>query len=256
MAGVIDLSCDLGEASTPEERAVEEALWPLITSANVACGGHAGDEATMHEAAQKARHFSVLLGAHPSYPDREHFGRQSIAIDLDVLRHSLLRQIELLQGIAASEHVELTHVKPHGALYNDAHRDVALARTIVEAVAEVSRTIAVVSSPRSALYDEAFREGLPVAAEAFGDRRYRLDGSLVPRSELNALLLDPSDAAAQALSLAERKAVHAAGGTEIEIPFATLCVHADMPQSVARLTAIRARLANAGFQFSSDARFS
>lgn len=248
---IVDLSCDLGEASTAEERQVEEALWPLITSANVACGGHAGNDESMRDAAQKAVRFNVLLGAHPSYPDRENFGRKSIRMDPDALRASLAAQIRALADIAGA----LSHVKPHGALYNDAHQDVALARVIVEAVSEVSRTIAVVASSRSALYQAAGDAGLRVVAEAFGDRRYRADGSLVPRGEPDALLLDPEDAAAQAESLATRGTVETATGTAIDIPFATLCIHADMPRSVERLTAIRSRLAAAGFDFSSRARF-
>ena len=240
----IDLSCDLGEAADDAQQVVEDALWPLITSANVACGAHAGDERTMRHAAALARRQNVRLGAHPSYPDRENFGRRTLKIDPAVLRESITTQIRALAAIAGT----LTHVKPHGALYNDAHHDSVLARTISDAVTDCGRP-AMVCSADSALFQAAGEKGLVRIAEAFADRRYQPDGSLVPRSQPDALLLDVNEAAAQALSLARDGTVTASNGEKVRIRFSTLCIHSDMENSVERLQAIRARLSSAGFSF-------
>lgn len=229
---MIDLSCDLGEASDAAQQRVEDALWPLITSANVACGAHAGDERTMRHAAALARRHGVRIGAHPSYPDRENFGRRSIAIEPGVLHQSLQEQIEQLSAIVGT----LTHIKPHGALYNDAHHDQSLARTIADVVAGFGK-LAIVCPPESALFRAAGEKGLPRIAEGFADRCYRADGSLVPRSLPDALLLDVNEAAEQALSLAKQGR------------FSTLCIHSDMENSVERLRAIRSRLEAEGFSF-------
>jgi 5-oxoprolinase (ATP-hydrolysing) subunit A len=220
----IDISADLGEGA-----AGEEEIWPLITSANVACGGHVGDDASMAWAAQRARVLGVRLGAHPSYPDRENFGRVSMAIAPDDLRASLVAQIASLQ-----RHAPLHHVKPHGALYNDAHRDRALAEVIVDAIGEM----AIVCSDTSQMAATARARGLRVIREAFADRRYEPDGSLMSR-KLPGSLLNVDEAAAQAAMLAKERAVIARDGTRITVDFDTICIHADMENAVARLRAIR-----------------
>ena len=234
----IEISCDLGEARTEEERAVEARLWTLVDAANVACGGHVGDRESMREAVRAASRNGVILGAHPSFPDREGFGRRPMEIPPDALARSLREQIGVLRGIAEEEGVELRRVKPHGALYNLAHTDEKLASIVAEAVQE-SGWLALVASPGSALLGAGERLGLEVIAEAFGDRRYRNDGSLVPRSEKGALLLDINEAAAQVERLATLGRVVTAAGEEIPIRFATVCVHGDMPDAVARVEAIR-----------------
>ena len=235
----IDLSCDLGEASTAEEDLVEARLWPLVTSANVACGGHTGDASTMQRAAERARTHSVALGAHPSYPDRANFGRKRISISAPALVDSLVEQIGALAAIARAAGLSLAHIKPHGALYNDAHHDRRLAESIVSAVTRFDGEVAVVCSPVSALFEAGRQAGVRTIAEAFADRGYRPDGSLVPRGEADALVLDPRDAARQASSLASE-------GTA-----ATICIHSDMAGSVERLEAVRQALAAAGFEFRS-----
>lgn len=235
----IDLSCDLGEATTADEDLVESRLWPLITSANVACGGHTGDTSTMQRAVERARTHSVALGGHPSYPDRVHFGRQRISISSSALVDSLVEQIRALATIAGERGLSLAHVKPHGALYNDAHHDRPLAESIVAAVTRLDRRVSIVCSPVSALFEASTQAGVTTIAEGFADRRYRPDGSLVPRGEADALVLDPREAAKQALSLAaEGKA-------------STVCIHSDMTGSVERLEAIREMLSAAGFGFRS-----
>jgi UPF0271 protein len=229
---LIDLSADLGEGSPGEDD-----IWPLITSANVACGGHTGDEASMRHAAIRAARHNVRLGAHPSYPDRENFGRVSMAIAPDDLRASLVAQISALRTFALVQ-----HVKPHGALYNDAHKDRGLADVIVDAIRAVDPAIAIVASDASQMAAAARDTGTPVIREAFADRRYEPDGSLVSRKiEGSTLTID--EAAAQAALLAEQGVVVARDGSRIPIAFDTICIHADMAGAVERLRAIRLAIA-------------
>lgn len=241
----IDLSCDLGEASTADERETELALWPLVDAANVACGGHAGDDASMREAATLARRHGVRLGAHPSFPDRQGFGRRRIDISETGLVASLVEQIRALRAIADMAGVELERVKAHGALYNVAHHDERLACQLVDAVIAAAPRAALVCPSGSAMELVAAERSLSVVREAFADRRYLPDGSLLTRGHAQSLLTEPADAAAQALSLAKRGVVTALDGSEITIPHDTICIHADMPGSVARLGAIRAALSAA-----------
>jgi 5-oxoprolinase (ATP-hydrolysing) subunit A len=228
---VIDLSADMGEGSPGEDE-----IWPLITSANVACGGHYGDEQSMRYAAMRAREFGVNIGAHPSYPDRENFGRKSMSMAPAALRASLIAQIGALRGITP-----ITFVKPHGALYNDAHRDPIRAGLIAEAMQEADSELALVCPDVSAMASAARANGIRVIREAFADRRYNPDGSLVSRAEDDALL-GVDEAAAQAALLASERAVVARDGSRISVPYDTICIHADMEHAVERLRAIRQRI--------------
>jgi UPF0271 protein len=206
-----------------------EALWALFDVLHVACGGHAGGDASMNRvAAFIAAHPRMRLGAHPSYPDRENFGRVSIAIDPAVLSLQLVEQLARLAAIARAHDLPVVSVKPHGALYHDANRNPALARLLVDAVrATLGPDITIVGPPSGELHTAATDAGMHYLREGFADRARRPDGSLVPRTEPNALILDPTAAAAQALSLA------AAGGID------TLCIHADTPSSLAIARAVR-----------------
>ena len=237
---MIELSADLGEAATAEERAIERSIWPLIDAANVACGGHAGDESTMQEAILSASRLGVILGAHPSYPDRANFGRASMEISHSALAQSLIAQMTSLRDLASANGTPLERVKAHGALYNEAHRERALADVLVGAVRAVDPSLAVVVPDKSQMAAAARAAGVRVIREAFADRRYRADGSLVPRSEPDALL-SVEGAAAQAEMLARERMVDARG-ERIPIDFDTICIHADMPDSVERLEAIRRRI--------------
>jgi UPF0271 protein len=228
---VIDLSADLGEGSPGEDE-----IWPLIASANVACGGHVGDDASMREAVQRAREHGVKLGAHPSYPDREHFGRRSLEIAPAALRESLIAQISALRAFG-----EVRHIKPHGALYNDAHKDRALADVIVDAMRALDPAIALVAPDHSQMAAAARAAGTRVIAEAFADRRYEPDGSLVSRKEPHSTLTI-EEAAAQAALLAREGVVIARDGTRVPLRFDTLCIHADMEHAVERLRAVRASI--------------
>lgn len=230
------LSADLGELSPDEPH-----IWPLIDAANVACGGHVGDEQSMADAVRYARAHRVRLGAHPSYPDREHFGRRSLDIAPEELRRSLVEQIAAIREIAESHGVRLEHVKPHGALYNDAHRDRARAGIIVDAMRDVGPELALVAPDASRMAEAARAAGMRVIREAFADRRYEPDGSLVSRREPDALL-DVDDAAQQSYLLASAGIVIARDASRIRVPHDTICIHADMPDALARLRAIRARL--------------
>jgi 5-oxoprolinase (ATP-hydrolysing) subunit A len=232
----LDLSADLGEGTPGEDE-----LWPFLDAANVACGGHIGDEASMRTAVLHAKHHHVRLGAHPSYPDREHFGRRSLTLDPAALQASLIDQLTHLYAIAAREDVPLLHVKPHGALYNDAHHDRRLAETIIAAMRTVDASLSLVAPDHSAMAEAARACGTNVLREAFADRRYNPDGSLLSRKEPRSLLTI-DEAVAQATLLANEGTVLAADGTPIPIAFDTICLHADLPGALDRARAIRAAL--------------
>lgn len=238
---MIELSCDLGEAEEPVGIEAERQIWPLIHAANVACGGHAGDEKMMRAAALLARQHEIVLGAHPSYPDRANFGRRPMAIPPAALRDSLVAQIAALRDIAAREGVPLQRVKAHGALYNEGHADDRVAEVIVAAMLKVDPSLAIVASETSRMAQAARANGMEVVREAFADRRYEPNGALVSRSQPDALL-SVDDAAAQAALLASERAVIARNGEKIDIEFDTICIHADMEHSIQRLKAIRRSL--------------
>ncbi len=225
----IDINADVGEGPG------EEPLYPFITSANVACGGHAGDEASMRDAVRLALRFGVAIGAHPSYPDRAGFGRSSFNLPLDELARAVEGQTSALVAAAASLGAPVSHVKPHGALYNDAARNSDAALAIARGVAAVSTGLTLVGLAGSSMLDVWLEQGFAVAAEGFADRAYASDGSLVPRGAPDALLDDPAAAATQALRLAE------SGRCD------TICVHADTPGAALILAAVRRGLEEAGF---------
>ena len=234
-----ELSCDLGEADDAQGRQIERAIWPMIDAANVACGGHAGDAASMREASLAAAEHGVILGAHPSYPDRPGFGRKSMSLAPSALLASLIAQIAAIAEIASRHDVALQRVKAHGALYNDAHQRVELARVIVAAMKHVDPSLSIVAGETSAMALAAREAGVAVIREAFADRRYRDDGALVSRSEPDALL-SVEEAAGQAALLAAERVVITRSGQRLPVEFDTICIHADMPGSVERLQAIRA----------------
>lgn len=228
---MILLSADLGEGSLGEDE-----LWPFLSAANVACGGHTGDDESMSLAAEMAMRYEVRFGAHPSYPDREHFGRRSLAIEADALRRSLIEQLHSLSRFA-----RVLHAKPHGALYNDAHRNRALAEVIVDAVRHVDPEIALVAPDHSQMAMVARASGVRVIREAFADRRYEPDGSLTPRS-IAGSTLTVEESVAQADLLAREHVVVARDGARVRIAFDTICIHADMEGALERARAIRERL--------------
>ncbi len=210
----------------------EDQIWPLIDSANIACGGHTGDDQSMRAAFERASALGIRAGAHPSYPDRTNFGRVTMSIPRETLRDSLTAQIAAL-----SSNGPLHHVKPHGALYNDAHRDRELAQTVIDAAGG----LAIVCGDMSQMAIVAREHGLRVIREAFADRRYEPDGSLMSR-KLAGSLLTIEEAVQQVQSLVSEGTVIARDGSRVEIPFDTICIHADMEHAAARLRAIRSAI--------------
>lgn len=222
----IDLNSDLGEGCGHDAE-----ILPLVTSANVACGFHAGDVHTALEALNAAARLGVQVGAHPGYPDREHFGRRELEMAEEDVCRLCVRQIGVLQNLARLAGVKIRYLKPHGALYHQAARLDTFANPVI--VAAEIMGLALVGLPGSRL--EARCQGrVPFFAEGFADRRYRPDGSLVPRSEPNAFVTDPEEAVRQAEQLIERRGIR------------TLCVHGDNPEAVAFVQALREALLKRG----------
>jgi len=241
----IDLNADLGEHDHPDA-AADDPLLALISSANVACGFHAGGPATIRATVARAAARKVAIGAHPSYPDRAGFGRRSLDATPDEVYDDVLYQIGALAAFCRAAGVALAHVKPHGALYNHAALDAPTAEAIVAAVRACDPALAVFAPPGSALLRAAQDAGLPALAEAFADRAYDQDGTLRSRRLPGALLDDPEDAARQALDIARDGRVRAHDGTWLPLSAATICLHGDAPGALERARAVRQALQQAG----------
>jgi UPF0271 protein len=252
----IDLNCDMGELPEAIADGTQEALLRSITSANVACGGHAGDERTMKTTIEQALRAGVAIGAHPGYPDRENFGRLELKMPAEAIADSVFEQVKALAEIAAAcssgftplsfphpapcssgftplqpavRGARLAHVKPHGGLYNQAVKNRELAVAIAKGVARWSKDVVLVGLAGSPMLD-VFREtGFAVAAEAFADRRYEPDGTLRSRKFGDALIRDPGEAARQALGIVEQGKVIASDGSEVAVNAQTICIHGDTP---------------------------
>jgi len=237
----IDLNSDLGEGARNDA-----AIMPFITSANVACGGHAGDERTMRETIALALRHGVGIGAHPGYPDRANFGRTAQRLDAAVLVGELQRQLSALDRVAEELDAEVRHVKPHGALYNQAERDANVAGSIVAAVCSWRAQATVFASPASALERAARDAGLRVALEGFVDRAYEPDGTLRSRRLQGAVIDDPAIAAAQAVSIAREGGIRTIDGTLVVLPVDTLCLHGDRPEAALIAREVRSALEAAG----------
>jgi UPF0271 protein len=242
----IDLNCDLGESYGAWSMGEDAAVLAHVSSANIACGFHAGDPDTMRRTVRLAAAHGVAIGAHPSLPDLQGFGRREMAVSADEAHALTLYQIGALSAFAKSSGTRLSHVKPHGALYNMAARDPALAAAIAAAVAEFDGSLILVGLAGSALPEAGRAAGLAVAAEAFCDRRYRSDGSLTPRREAGAVIHDVDTAVAQGLSIALHGEALAADGSRVTISADTLCIHGDKPDAAAFACRLRAALADAG----------
>jgi UPF0271 protein len=239
----IDLNCDMGEGEASDPR-----IMPFVTSANVACGFHAGDAATMRRTVRLAREHGVSVGAHPSYLDREGFGRRTLEVPMEQVRDEVVYQIGALWGICRAEGVRLAHVKPHGALYNAAAGNAALARAICDAVRAVDRSLVLVCLAGSPMVDLARQLGLACAEEAFADRAYTREGTLVPRSAPGAVLHDPREVSNRAVRIVREQRVTSIDGSEVSLRAQTLCVHGDTPGAEKLVAAIRARLDTEGIE--------
>ena len=242
---VVDLNADLGESFGAWRLGDDDALLSIVTSANIACGFHAGDPLTIRRACAAAVARGVTIGAQVSYQDLAGFGRREMTVPPDELAAEILYQLAALDGIARAEGGRVGYVKPHGALYNRAARDREQAAAIASAVASYA-TLPILTLPGSELERAAEELRLPPVAEAFADRAYRDDGSLVPRSEAGSVLTDPAVVAARAAAMMTRGSVPTTSGTNLEVNPRSLCVHGDTPGAVALATAVRAALEDAG----------
>src|SRR5216683_3089441 len=227
----IDPNCDMGETPEHISDGTQEALMRSITSVNIACGGHAGDAQTMATTIQQALRYKLAIGAHPGYADRANFGRIELNVSPDEVADSLYAQVRTLAEVAARYHANITHVKPHGALYNQAVRNSQLARAIATGVARWSQHVVLVALAGSPMLDVFDDADFPIAAEAFADRRYEPDGTLRSRKHADALIHDPAEAAQQALTIVQHGKVVARDGSEVPVHADTLCIHSDTPGS-------------------------
>ena len=244
----IDLNCDMGELPEALADGSQEALMKYVSSANIACGGHAGDAETMRVTIQQALQHKLAVGAHPGYEDRANFGRLELRLSFEEITRSVYRQILALEEIATKLGAQIGHVKAHGALYNQAARDREIARAFAEGVRRWRTGAILVGLAGSAMLEEFRAAGFPVAAEAFADRRYERDGSLRSRKFDDALLRDPEQAAAQALRIAELGSVIAADGSVVPVHAQTLCIHGDTPGAPEIAAAVGRRLEAAGIK--------
>lgn len=239
----VDLNCDLGEGAGQDA-----ALMPLITSANIACGAHAGDAETMRETVRLALRHGVAIGAHPGFADRAHFGRRELTVEPAAVRGLVEAQTRALQEIARQAGGHVRHVKPHGALYNLAARDAAVARAVAEAVLACGRELALFALAGSVGAQVAEAGGLRVAHEVFADRTYQADGALTPRTQPQALIADDAVAAAQARRMVVEGRVRAVDGREVAVRADTLCLHGDGAQAVEFARRIRREFGQAGVE--------
>jgi UPF0271 protein len=242
----VDLNCDLGESFGRWRLADDDALLALVTSANVACGFHAGDPLTMLAVLETAVARGVAVGAHVSYRDLAGFGRRYVAASAAELRGDVLYQLAALAGLAATVGGRVAYVKPHGALYNRIVQDEVHAGAVVDAIASFDRTLPVLGLPGSAVLRLAADAGLPTATEAFADRGYAADGTLLPRDGAGAVLSDPAAVAARAVRMATRGEVETAEGAVLRVEPDSLCVHSDTEGALPALRATREALDAAG----------
>jgi len=237
----IDLNADLGEGAGSDE-----ALLGLVSSANIACGWHAGDAKTMRQCVRWAIEHSVAIGAHPSFPDRENFGRSTMHLPPDEIVANVLYQVGALAAIVKAEGGKLSHVKPHGQLYNQAVKEPELADALCEAVRRFDPSLRFFGLAGSGMIDAARRAGLTPVEEVFADRGYMPDGSLVPRSQPGALIEDEEQSLAQTLSLVRDRKVTAIDGSTVPVNAQTVCLHGDGAHALAFARRIRDRLQQEG----------
>jgi UPF0271 protein len=244
----IDLNGDVGESFGAYEIGHDAALIPILTSVNIACGFHAGDPGVMRATVALAREHATAVGAHPGFPDLVGFGRREMKATPREVEDLVAYQIGALAAIAAAQGVRLAHVKPHGALYNMAARDVDLADAVARAIAAVDPSLALFGLPGSQSLEAAQRHKLRAVSEAFADRAYRRDGSLVPRNELGAVIDDEQIVVTRAVAIARERMVIAADGTRVPLDVQTICVHGDTPGAAVIASRIRKALNDAGVQ--------
>jgi UPF0271 protein len=245
-ASVIDLNADLGESFGAWRLGDDEALLGIVTSANIACGFHAGDPLTIRRACAGAVARGVSIGAQVSYRDLAGFGRREMIVPPEELTAEVLYQIAALDGIARAEGGKVRYVKPHGALYNRCVWDQVQAAAVTAAISAYDPGLPLLTLPGGEAARVAADAGLTVVAEAFADRSYRADGTLVPRGQPGAVITDPARVAARAASMATSHTVESLDGHEVPAPFRSVCVHGDTPGAVTLARAVREALERAG----------
>jgi UPF0271 protein len=238
----VDLNCDMGESFGPWRMGNDAAVLPYVTSANIACGFHAGDPSTMLRTVSDAVSRGVAIGAHPGLPDLPGFGRREMRVTPDEAYAMVLYQVGALAGIARSQGAQLMHVKPHGALYNMAAADRALADAIARATWDFDEELRLVGLAGSELLRAGKYRGLGTSSEVFADRHYLPDGSLVPRSRPDAMVTDEAQAIARVVRMVTEGRVTAVDGSDIEVRADTVCIHGDGPHAVAFARGLRAAL--------------
>jgi UPF0271 protein len=248
MQRAIDLNADLGEGYGAWRMGDDDAMFALVTSANVACGFHAGDPLTMTRSARLAVAHGVALGAHPGYRDRAGFGRRELAVTADEVAAEVVYQLGALAAVARAAGTEVRYVKAHGALYHRLHEDRAAAVAVVEALVTYDAAIALLGPPAGELERAARETGIRYAREAFIDRAYLRDGRLVPRAEAGALVHEQAAAVDRALELAETGGIAAHDGSRVDLDPDSLCLHGDTPGAVELARAVRAALDAAGHE--------
>ncbi len=228
----IDINCDMGESFGRYTLGLDAEIISLISSANIACGFHAGDPVVMRKTVQLAVEHGVAIGAHPGYPDLAGFGRRNMDLSAGELRNAIIYQVGALMGFARIFQINVQHVKPHGALYNIAAGNEMMAHTIVDALLELDESLILFGLSGATILKIAQGSGLKVAREVFADRAYNADGSLVSRKQPGAVITDSSDVADRVLKMVKERKVTAMTGAEIDIEFDTICVHGDTSGAV------------------------
>ena len=239
---MIDINCDMGEINTLLDNGTYEALMDHVTSINIACGGQAGDEEMIRAMVKTAKEKKVKIGAHPSYPDRKNFGRYEMDISDEELSTSILEQITGVMDIAAEYSYSISHIKPHGALYNKAARDESLATLIGEVILSINPSLPIMCLAGSRMVSILKDMGLNVLRESFADRTYEADGNLRKRTLSNALIVDFQVASLQAYNISKNNKLVTHNGTEITIQSDTLCIHSDTPDALKIAIAVNNKL--------------
>ncbi|MEL7026354.1 MAG: 5-oxoprolinase subunit PxpA [Pseudomonadota bacterium] len=245
---LIDLNADLGESFGPWTMGNDADMLSVVTSANVACGGHASDPETMYRTLTSAKQSGVIVGAHPGYADREGFGRRVIPMKPDEIARMVASQIGALQAVAKLAGTDVHYVKPHGALANLAARDHDVAQAIAQAIKSVGPHLSILAISGTALEVEAGAANIDVYSEIFADRGYQPNGQLVPRDQPGAMIHDPHQAAARIIGMLETGLMPTIGGDPIALKAHSICVHGDGPAALAMAKSVRSELEGAGIR--------
>ncbi len=247
----ININCDLGEKSKHHSNKYDPDLLEIVNSANVACGYHAGDIATMHDVVQISKKNGVSIGAHPSFNDPENFGRERMNLTNSEIKKLIFEQYDILQKISIQHGLNVTHIKPHGALNNMACEDIELATTLASAINEISKDLIYLVPTGSKMEEASKKLNMKIACEIFADRNYEDDGNLVSRKKQNALITDPDEAKKHVLNMVKNQAINCFSGKKIPCEIDSVCIHGDNESSLATAKSIRDNLIDNGLDLQS-----